>query len=102
MFGDDTAFDTGHHYLVLQGASTVATLFVWFYGRVLFAPSIDLRTFRYLQEGMALGDAGILTLSAYAALAARPDPDTLIAQVAMASVWGAIRVWFLWTHRRRS
>lgn len=101
MFGGDVALDMGHRYLVLQAASTVLTLLVWFYGRVLFAASIDLRTFRYLQEGMALGDAGILALSAYLAIAARPDPGTLIAQVFMAALWGGIRVVFLWTHRER-
>jgi hypothetical protein len=98
MFGE-AALDAGHRYLVLQVASTVSTLLVWFYGRVLFARTIDLRTFRYLQEGMALGDAGILALSAYLAATARPDPGTLIAQVFMAALWGGIRVAFLWTHR---
>ena len=97
MFGD-VAFDGGHRYLVLQAASTVLTLLVWFYGRVLFARSIDLRTFRYLQEGMALGDAGILALSAYLAIAGHPDRATLIAQVFMAALWGSIRVVFLATH----
>ena len=101
MFGD-VALDAGHRYLVLQAGSTVLTLLVWSYGRVLFAPSIDLRTFRYLQEGMALGDAGILALSAYAAIFARPDPGTLMAQVFMAALWGGIRVRFLWSHRPRA
>lgn len=101
MFGD-VPVDAGHRYLVLQGASTVGTLLVWFYARVLFAPSIDLRTFRYLQEGMALGDAGILALSAYAAAAAHPDRGMLTGQIAMATLWGAIRIWFLWTHRERA
>lgn len=101
LFGDVMP-DAGHRYLVLQAASTVGTLLVWFYGRVLFAPSIDLRTFRYLQEGMALGDAGILALSAYVVRVAHPDPGALIAQVLMAALWGTIRVVFLWSHRERS
>lgn len=98
LFGD-LPVDSGHRYLVLQAASTVGTLLVWFYGRVLFAPEIELRTFRYLQEGMALGDAGILALSAWLALVARPDPTTLLAQVLLAAFWGAVRVVFLWSHR---
>jgi len=97
MFG--VTADVGHHYLVLQSASTVLTLLVWFYARVLFAPSIDLRTFRYLQEGMALGDLGILGLSVYLALAAHPDVGMLVSQVFMAALWGSIRIVFLWTHR---
>lgn len=100
MFGD-VHVDAGHRYLVFQAASTVATLLVWFYGRVLFAPAIDLRTFRYLQEGMAIGDLAILGLSAYLAIAGNPDPATLVAQVIMASLWGGLRIAFLWTHRRR-
>jgi hypothetical protein len=98
MFGD-VPIDVGHRYLVLQAASTVATLLVWFYGRVLFAPSIDLRTFRYLQEGMAIGDLGILALSGYLAIAGHPDPATLVAQVIMATLWGGLRIVFLWTHK---
>jgi hypothetical protein len=101
MFGD-TAINPGHRYLVWQTASVVATMLVWFYGRVLFAPSIELRTFRYLQEGMALGDAGILALSAYLALAARPHPGMLTMQVFMAALWGGIRVVFLWRHREHA
>jgi len=98
MFGD-IPFDTGHRYLVLHVASTVSTLLVWFYGRVLFAPSIDLRTFRYLQEGMAIGDLGIRALSAYLATTGHPDPGALIAQIVMATLWGGLRIVFLWTHR---
>jgi len=97
MFG--ITADTGHRYLVFQAASTVSTLLVWFYGRVLFAPSIDLRTFRYLQEGMAIGDLGILALSAYLAIEGHPDPATLVAQVVLAGLWGGLRVAFLLTHR---
>lgn len=100
LFGDGS-IDTARRYLVLQAASTVATLLVWFYGRVLFAPTIDLGTFRYLQEGMALGDLGILALSAYLAAAGHPDPSTLIAQIVMAALWGSLRIVFLWTHRKR-
>jgi hypothetical protein len=101
MFGN-IAFGVGDRYLVLQSASLVAALFVWLYGRVLLAPSIDLRTFCYLQEAMAIGDAGILALSGYLALAAHPDPGTLIAQAIVASFWGGLRLVFLYSHRKRA
>lgn len=100
LFGD-AALGVAGRYLVMQGASVVLTMLVWFYGRVLFAPAIDRRTFCYLQEGLLLGDLGVLALSAYAVRAGHPDAATLVAQVAMATLWGAIRVAFLWTHRRR-
>ena len=70
-------------------------VFVCFYGRVLVSRRVDLRTFRYLREAMALGDVIVLGASwaAHAYLATRPD--VLFAQTAMAALWLGIRVLFL-------
>ncbi|MCW2944590.1 MAG: hypothetical protein JWR24_1307 [Actinoallomurus sp.] len=47
--------DVGDYLLLQQSTAVVFSMFVYFYGRVLVSRRVDLRTFRYLQEAMALG-----------------------------------------------
>lgn len=85
----------GDYLLLQQSTAVVFSMFVYFYGRLLVSSRVDLRTFRYLQEAMALGDVLVLgaTWAAHAYLA--PRPDLLFAQSAMAALWLGIRVLFL-------
>ena len=87
--------DVADYLLLQQSTAVVFSMFVYFYGRVLFSRRVDLRTFRHLQEAMALGDVLVLgaTWAAHAYL--MPRPDLLFAQTAMAALWLAIRVLFL-------
>jgi hypothetical protein len=87
--------DVADYLLLQQSTAVVFSMFVYFYGRVLLGRRVDLRTFRYLQEAMALGDVIVLvaTWAAHAYLA--PRPDMLFAQAAMAAVWLGVRVLFL-------
>ena len=87
--------DVADYLLLQQSTAVVFSMFVYFYGRVLLSGRVDLRTFRYLQEAMALGDVIVLvaTWAAHAYLA--PRPDVLFAQTAMAALWLGIRVLFL-------
>ena len=88
--------DAGHRLLVLQGAGILVSILVWFYGRWLLSARVELRAFRLFQEGLLLGDLflvawGIMALSVPGASAV-----TALAQVVMASLWGLIRVVFLY------
>jgi hypothetical protein len=88
-------YDAADYLLLQQATAVVFSMFVYFYGRVLFGRHVDLRTFRHLQEAMALGDVFVLaaTGAAYAYLA--PRPELLVGQAAMAALWLGIRVLFL-------
>jgi hypothetical protein len=81
--------DVADYLLLQQSTAVVFSMFVYFYGRVLVSRRVDLRTFRYLQQAMALGDVIVLgaTWAAHA--------DLLFAQTAMAALWLGIRVLFL-------
>jgi hypothetical protein len=87
--------DVADYLLLQQSSALVFSMFVYFYGRILLSGRVDVRTFRYLQEAMALGDVIVLatTWAAHAYLA--PRPDLLVAQTAMAALWLGIRVLFL-------
>lgn len=87
--------DAGDYLLLQQSTAVVFSMFVYFYARVLLGRHVDLRTFRHLQEAMALGDVFVLGASwaAYAYLNARPG--LLFAQAAMAALWLGIRGLFL-------
>src|SRR5262249_15262092 len=50
------AVDGAHLALVRQLAGVVFSLLAWTYGRWLLSGSVELRPFRFLQEGLALGD----------------------------------------------
>lgn len=81
--------------LLQQSTAVVLSMFVYFYARVLLSRRVDLRTFRYLQEAMALGDVFVLgaTWTAHAYLTSRAD--LVFAQTAMAALWLGIRCLFL-------
>jgi hypothetical protein len=87
--------DVADYLLLQQSTAVVFSMFVYFYGRVLLSGRVDVRTFRHLQEAMALGDVIVLatTWAAHAYLA--PRTDLLVAQTAMAALWLGIRVLFL-------
>ena len=87
--------DVADYLLLQQSTAVVFSMFVYFYGRVLFGRRVDVRTFRHLQEAMALGDVLVLgaTWAAHTYLA--PRPDLILAQTAMAALWLGIRVLFL-------
>lgn len=101
MFGS-AGVDASERYLLWQAGSAVLSMFVWFYGRVLFSRTVHLRTFRFLQEGMTIGDLGVLALSAYLAVVGRPDTGMLVSQVVLAAFWGCLRVVFLLQHRPKA
>jgi hypothetical protein len=87
--------DVADYLLLQQSTAVVFSMFVYFYGRVLFSRRVDLRTFRYLQEAMALGDLIVLGASWAAHAYLTPRPGVLFAQTAMAALWLGIRVLFL-------
>jgi hypothetical protein len=87
--------DVADYLLLQQSTAVVFSMFVYFYGRVLLSRRVDLRTFRYLQEAMALGDVIVLVESWAAHAYLAPRPDMLFAQVAMAALWLGVRVLFL-------
>lgn len=87
--------DTADYLLLQQSTAVVLSMFVYFYARVLFGRRVDLRTFRHLQEAMALGDVFVLGTSWAAHAYLTPRPALLIAQTAMAAIWLSIRVLFL-------
>lgn len=87
--------DVADYLLLQQSTALVLSMFVYFYGRVLLSRRVDLRTFRYLQEAMALGDVFVLGASWAAHAYLAPRPEVLFAQAAMAALWLGIRVLFL-------
>ncbi|MCW2859385.1 MAG: hypothetical protein JWP48_1093 [Actinoallomurus sp.] len=87
--------DVADYLLLQQSTAVVFSMFVYFYGRVLLSHRVDLRTFRYLQEAMALGDGIVLGASWAAHAYLAPRPDVLYAQTAMAALWLGIRILFL-------
>jgi hypothetical protein len=87
--------DPVHVSLLAQIAIVVLAIFVWFYGRWLSSGRVELRPFRYLQEGMVLSDA-LLSWVAIAGLASGTmQTAPALAQITMASLWLIVRVAFL-------
>jgi hypothetical protein len=82
-------------YLLHLYAGTVGSLALYFYARVLLSRPIELRTFRYLQEGFLIGDVAIVGLGLANLGVEGLDPGKVWAQITLAAVWGAIRVVFL-------
>jgi hypothetical protein len=87
--------DVADYLLLQQSTAVVFSMFVYFYGRVLLSRRVDLRTFRYLQEAMALGDVIVLVATWAAHAYLTPRPGLLLAQAAMAALWLGIRCLFL-------
>lgn len=87
--------DAHVHTLLLSYASVVATAVGWFYGRLLFAPRIDLPTFRRYQEALLIGDVGVVALWSWSLAVGAAHGPSPIGGIAMATFWGAVRVVFL-------
>ena len=84
------------HSLLTQLTAVVFSLVVWFYGRWLFTSgAIALRPFRYLQEGFALGDVGLIVMAVQQLLQGVGTPAVWIAQAVMAALWLMVRIVFL-------
>lgn len=94
--------DPVHVSLLAQLAFVVLAVFVWFYGRWLGSGRVQLRPFRYLQEGLILSD-GLLIWAAIASLdAGAMQAGPAAGQITMAGAWLAIRVAFLITTTKES
>jgi hypothetical protein len=95
MFGAGAA--TPAALLVLaQLTAVVFSLVVWFYGRWLLGRGdVQLRPFRYLQEGFAIGDIVLIAMAAYCLWTRAGTPGLWIAQGAVAGAWLATRLVFL-------
>ena len=87
--------------LVAQMTGVVLSLVVWFYGRWLSSGRVEVRAFRYLQEGFAAGDVVLIALAIDALRRGVGEPAAWAAQAAMAGSWLAIRVVFLVAVRPR-
>lgn len=94
------AADLAHTGLLRQLAFVLASLLGWTYGRWLLSGAVELRPFRYLQEGLALGDVFIIAGAAFAASRGEMAPALAAGQMAPAAFWLAVRVVFLWRPRR--
>lgn len=93
--------DRAHVGLLRQLAFTVLTILGWFYGRWLLGGPIELRPFRYFQEGLALGDVLIIANAVHAAAVGQLEGKAAVAQIIPAALWLAVRVVFLLAHADR-
>lgn len=89
------AGDVAHVGLLRQLAFVLLSILVWFYGRWLLSGTVEVRPFRYLQEGLALGDVFIIGGAIFAAASGELDVAMAVAQIIPAGVWLAVRVVFL-------
>jgi hypothetical protein len=95
MFGPGTASPAALTVLA-QLTAVVFSLVVWFYGRWLLGRGeVQLRPFRYLQEGFAIGDVVLIAVAAHCLRTGAGTPALWIAQLGMAGLWLAVRVLFL-------
>jgi hypothetical protein len=101
LFGPGTASPAAL-ILLAQLAAVVFSLVVWFYGRWLLGRGdIQLRPFRYLQEGFAIGDVILIAVAAHCLWTGAGTPAPWLAQAGMAGLWLAVRVVFLVRERGR-
>ncbi len=89
------AGDLAHIGLLRQLAFVLVSMLGWFYGRWLLSGSVELRPFRFLQEGLALGDMFIIAGAIYATTTGELDASMAVAQMVPAGIWLAVRVVFL-------
>ena len=84
-------------YLLLQQTTNVLfCAYVYLYSRMLLARPFDLRSFRWIQEAMALGDIVILCMCiAQGELLENAKIEVILGTAAMAFVWGSARSIFL-------
>jgi hypothetical protein len=67
----------------------------------LLGGAIELRPFRYFQEGLALGDVLIIAGAVHAAAVGQLEGAAAVAQIIPAALWLAVRVVFLLAHADR-
>src|SRR5262245_49444642 len=87
--------DAVHAALVVQLAGVLFSILVWTYGRWLLSGRVELRPFRMFQEGLALGDVFLVA----EAIGFERRTPALNGQIAMASFWLVVRLFFLWSTR---
>ncbi|MDB4928761.1 MAG: hypothetical protein JWM10_1245 [Myxococcaceae bacterium] len=73
----------------------VGTMVFWFYARLLLAADFHLPTFRRYQEALLLGDVAVVVTWTHAMSSAARVWGGAVAGIALASVWGAVRLVFL-------
>lgn len=89
----------GVNLLVWQLAGVLVSILGWTYGRWLFSGQVELRPFRFLQEGLLLGDVFLVAEGFVALGLPGASPASAAAQIFLATFWGAVRVVFLWRTR---
>lgn len=87
--------DPTHAAVLRQLAFVLLSMLVWFYGRWLLSGRVELRPFRYLQEGLALGDLFIIGAAVHALVVGQLGASMALAQIIPAGLWLAVRVIFL-------
>jgi hypothetical protein len=93
--------DLAHAAVLRQLGFVLLSILVWFYGRWLLSGRVELRPFRYLQEGLALGDVFIIGAAVHALAVGQLGADMALAQIIPAGLWLAVRVVFLIRYRER-
>lgn len=81
--------------LVRQLAGVLFSLLVWTYGRWLFSGRVELRPFRFLQEGLLFGDVFLVLEGLVAFGLPGASPAAALGQIGMAALWGIVRIVFL-------
>lgn len=85
--------------LLFSYVSVTTSMVLWLYARLLARPAVHWPTFRLYQEALLVGDVGVVLTWGWA-LAAAPIPrGPALASMAMATLWGCVRLAFLWTAR---
>lgn len=85
--------------LVWQYAASVASMVLWLYARLLFAPSLNLAAFWLYQEALLVGDVGVVAVMATGLARGQLPQATATAALGMAVLWGGIRAVWLWKNR---
>ena len=72
---------------------------MWTYGRWIFSGRVELRPFRYLQEGLLLGDVFLVVEGLVALGLPGAWTAAALGQIGMAALWGGVRIVFLARNR---
>jgi len=90
-----TAYTPAINTLLASYLSVIGTMVGWFYARILLASSIHIPTFRRYQEALLLGDIGVVAIWTLALSNGAPQTASAFGGIAMATLWGCIRVIYL-------
>lgn len=82
-------------FLLYLYACSVFSLVFWFYLRLLRMPNPDRATFRAFQEGLLIGDVGIVATTMWFMASSGHNMPLLWVQIGMATLWGSIRATYL-------